>query len=106
MRAKKPETEREFQRRVVALAERYGWQCHHTPNQRFGQTSAAKGFPDLVLRRGVEMLVAELKTDRGAVKPEQKEWLELFSGYGVEAYLWRPRDWNNIVGILAHQEEE
>ena len=96
------------------------------------QTLAApegRGFPDLVLLRGPRLVVAELKAARGRLGPGQADWLaafrevgegigellrevpvkrleELLGGLGglptVEAYLWRPGDWEDVQRVLGH----
>lgn len=58
------------------------------------------GFPDLVLVRHKQnerrrLLFVELKSDHGRVSVEQRKWLDLLAGDGVEAYTWRPEDWNS-----------
>lgn len=68
----------------------------------------AKGWPDLVLvhpRRGL-LLVRELKSDRGRVRPEQKEWLEALRAVGVDADVWRPRDLPEIEAVLGFKRRK
>ncbi len=83
------------------------------------QLPEGRGFPDLLAVKGPRILVAELKTDKGRIGPGQVEWLEAFElvaaaiaalipadlggGYAppiVEAYLWRPRDWDTLHDVI------
>ena len=59
------------------------------------------GFPDLVLVRGDRLIFAELKRETGKLGPGQQEWLEAVEVIrGVEAYLWRPSDLQDVHRIL------
>ena len=113
------ETEEEFQKRVIAIAQTHGWRVAHAAkvlvtmgDKHHYETPMrvdGKGFPDLVLvkRKGFptakglpRLLFVELKTDTGTIRPEQKEWLEdLFCAF-VEAQVWRPKDLDKITRIL------
>lgn len=112
-------SEAAFQQQVLNLAELYGWRAYHTHNSRRSQP----GFPDLVLIRGAELIFAELKTDKGRLRPEQEAWIaELavvmravtdaraaacVSVHAVElephvdVYLWRPADFDELHQRLA-----
>lgn len=76
-------SEAAWQAKVEGLARFYGWRIFHAPDNRpvrarSGRTyvqNVTPGFPDLVLLRPPELIFAELKTDKGRVKPEQEEWL-------------------------------
>jgi len=46
------------------------------------------------------VIYAELKTDKGKVRPEQQEWLDTMADCGQEVYVWRPGDFEQIVEIL------
>jgi len=90
-------TEKQFQAQVRELAELFGWKvaCHwkslHSP----------KGWPDLQVLKGTRLLVIECKTEKGQPSPEQCEWLELLEQVpGVEAYLLRPSDLDEVTRIL------
>lgn len=114
------ESEAHFQRQVEQLATFYGWRHYHTHDSR----RSAPGFPDLVLVRGVELIFAELKTDKGRVRPEQAEWHDalreiceavdfatsIAEGVDVvhdqllprvEVHLWRPADFSSLHARLA-----
>lgn len=90
------ESEAAWQSRVRYVARLYGWAVYHTHDSR----RSDPGFPDLVIVRE-RVVVAELKTERGRVTPEQEAWLAAFRAAGVEAYVWRPSDWEDAVRVLA-----
>lgn len=92
--------EADFQAALVKAAKQLGWLVYHT---RFSIDSEP-GFPDLVMVRGERLIAAELKGPRGVVSPEQQAWLERLDQVpGVEAYLWRPGDWDTALHILARR---
>jgi hypothetical protein len=88
-------TEGEWQDVVLKLAALYGWTLtYHT----YDSTRSNPGWPDLVLHRPPgELLVVELKSDKGRVKPAQQEWLAALACSGVETAVWRPRDLDDVV---------
>lgn len=101
-------SEREFQAQVMDLARLHGWRvAHHHDSRRqvrpgvyVGDADAA-GFPDLVLVRGHRVVFAELKAERGRTTSEQDAWLDALAATGcVDAFLWRPSDWDAIVREL------
>ena len=61
--------------------------------------SSKRGFPDLVLARDGVVILAELKTERGTMTPEQKEWW--VAGVG---HLWKPRHAAEIIEMLRRAE--
>jgi hypothetical protein len=91
---------------VRELAEARGWHLqYHTHNSRRSDS----GFPDLVLalvlvgdqHMGLcQVIFVELKTESGQPTPEQAEWLETMRRAGMEAYLWRPSDQDEIDWVL------
>ncbi len=90
-------TEREFQGAVIDLARALGWTVYHP----WLSVRSAAGFPDLVLVRPPRVVFAELKTERGRVSPAQERWLALLRACpGVEAYVWRPGEWNSVSAVL------
>lgn len=98
-----------LQAKVLDLAKMFGWHRMHTraayqPGAGKWMTplSGEKGYPDLTLVRPPRLVFAELKSDRGYATPEQKEWLALLDSVpGVEVYLWKPRDLEDIAKILG-----
>jgi hypothetical protein len=81
-------SEREWSHYVVNLAGYGNWIHYHTYDSR----RSNPGFPDLVLVRPPELIVAELKAERGKLSDAQKYWLEALEQCGVEVYVWRPTD--------------
>lgn len=93
-------SEKQFQAQVLQLAKLCGWKAYHTHNSR----RSAPGFPDLVLVRPPRVIFAELKTESGRLRPEQRAWLEALEACpGVEVQVWRPRDLQQIQMELAQR---
>ena len=93
--------EGDFLATVTELATLTGWLVYHTYDSRRSQA----GFPDLVLARADRLIFAELKTDKGRIRPAQIEWLDRLGAVassqpGISVYLWRPKDWAGIEKIL------
>lgn len=76
-------TERQLQEHVVAMAHALGWLVYHTYDSR----RSAEGFPDLVLARKGEVLMVELKTEKGRMTEAQRTWQR-----HATSQLWRPSD--------------
>lgn len=94
--------EKDWQAEVVKAAKLGGWWLqYHTYNSK----RSAKGFPDLVLVRAPELVVAELKTLRGKVSAEQQEWLDNLARCGVEVYVWRPSDLGEVYARLVGRRQ-
>ena len=91
--------ERDFQAKVLELAEWNGWIHHHEYDSRRGTA----GFPDLVLVRGDRVLWVELKSDRGRVRPEQKLWIAALRAAGQDVRVWRPSDWDEVESNLSRR---
>ena len=81
---------------VIKAATLHGWKHFHVHGSRRSQA----GFPNLVLGRPPVLLFVELKTDKGRVRPEQREWIDLVNRCEMDAMVWRPRDWPRIEQIL------
>jgi hypothetical protein len=101
-------TEREFQKAVIDLARTAGWLvAHFRPAQaQSGRWLTAMqgdvGFPDLVASRGNRVLFAELKGQKGKLASDQATWVEsLRQNPGIEVYVWRPSDWDDIAARLT-----
>lgn len=92
-------TEKQFMESVIELAKTCGWPCiYHTHDSR----RSSAGFPDLVLIRPPRIIFAEFKKDAKAKTTDAQDlWLAALAGCpGVEAYVWRPDDFPEIVRAL------
>lgn len=92
--------ESDWQWTVVDYARLMGWIDYHT----FDSRKSAAGFPDLLLIRPPELVVVELKAERGRVTTAQECWLDLFRLVpGVDVYVWRPSDWSEVQRRLSRR---
>ena len=90
-------SEKDFQQAVRDLAALLGWTVWCTWDSR----RSPAGEPDLRMVRPPRVVLVELKRDDGKVTPKQYEALELYRRCpGVETYLWRPSDWDEIVEVM------
>jgi hypothetical protein len=95
-------SEKQFQAAVVQLAQWNDWRVFHP----WTSVHSAAGWPDLTLLRNGRLVVAELKRDGRQPTILQKAWLdELAHVPGVEAYLWRPSDWDSIEETLRRERK-
>ena len=101
-----------FQKDVIDLAHTLGWRVAHfrTALNKRGhyQTPVGadgKGFPDLCMARRGRVVFAELKSEKGVLSDEQKDWIAELETHVAdrpshEAYVWRPRDLEFIMQVL------
>lgn len=54
-----------------------------------------KGWPDLVIVGPSGSLLRELKAEGKYPTPEQKLWLACLTDAGLDAGVWKPRDWHS-----------
>jgi hypothetical protein len=99
-------SERDWQRQVTDAAELFGWQwAHFRParTERGWRTPVSgpmgAGFPDLVLVRGERLVFAELKSQDGRLRPEQRDVIESLRS-AAECHVWRPSDLPHVLEIL------
>jgi hypothetical protein len=104
--------EKQFQLKVIDLLHLCGYHvAHFMPAMnakgqwRTPVAADGKGFPDLVAvrpegKRPKRVIFAELKSDKGRMSKEQDVWLKILVDAGVEAFVWKPKDWDSIVEIV------
>ncbi len=100
-------TERELQDWIAGTARLLGWRIFHARAARTSKGWATAvsydgaGYPDLTLVRD-RVVFAEIKVDRGRLRPEQVVWLDVLREAGQEAYIWRMSDWmdGSIENVL------
>ncbi|WP_181778945.1 VRR-NUC domain-containing protein [Pseudonocardia pini] len=96
------ESEAAFAEWVIQAAQLHGWRVAHFRPARTaaGWRTAVQGHigsPDLLLARDGDVLLVELKTDRGQLRPDQRTWLDHL---GQHATVWRPADRPAILARL------
>ncbi|MEN6358148.1 MAG: VRR-NUC domain-containing protein [Armatimonadota bacterium] len=88
-----------FQANVSNLFRNCGWRTYHTHDSRRSE----RGFPDCFFVRSDRIVVAELKTKKRNLTPEQYFWLlDLVYTGKVEVYVWyaeRQEDWAEIQRV-------
>lgn len=96
-------TEKQFQANVVCQAKAWGWDVtYQTISQR-----SPDGWPDLFMVRGEEIIVAELKTTKAKLGPNnptvaQRKKLTLLWQTGVmRVFVWTPLQQHQIDEVLA-----
>ena len=101
-------TEAQWQRRVVAIAESYGWTHYHPPKAGVRANGSVRtvpaGFPDLVLARGPRLVFIELKRETGKTTDAQNEWLRKLAATSAETYVFRPSDLDDVITTLGRPE--
>ena len=86
-----------FLRSIIDAAERYKWLWFHDEDSRRNQA----GLPDLILCSYGRLIMAELKRQKGRLRPAQKRWHDaLCRVERVEVPIWRPSDYDHILEIL------
>lgn len=100
--------ETDFLTQVTDLATLLGWNWAHFRPAKTAHGwrtpvsgTLGAGWPDLVLvrERDGRLVFAELKTDKGRVDDRQ-EWVLGLIRSAAPTYLWRPKDWDQIVEVL------
>jgi hypothetical protein len=87
-------SEADLQRTITDTAGLFGWHwVHIRAVQQRGRWSVPyegmPGLPDLILAKNGRVILAELKSNRGATTPDQDGWL---TAAGASGRLWRPAD--------------
>ena len=82
-------SEAALQKSLIEVAEMHGWMVHHETDSR----RSNPGLPDLICahpNHGVVFI--ELKSERGYLRPAQREWRDALTMAGANYYVFRPRD--------------
>ncbi|WP_051853551.1 hypothetical protein [Streptomyces sp. NRRL S-146] len=79
-----------WQEKVIRQAREHGWTVYEQ-NQRSNRQHA----PSLLLVRGVRVLAVWLRTSRPRQLPPVDQM-----GARIEAYLWQPADWPDVLSVL------
>ena len=91
------EPESVFMAKVRRLAQLCGWLDFHTGDSR----GTRPGEPDLRLYRPPRVVMAELKSQHGRLTIAQAQTIAVLERCpGIEVYVFRPSDWQEIVRVL------
>lgn len=91
-------TEAQYMQQIKDAARALNWRTFHCFNSR----RSDKGFPDLLLIRGPNLLTLEVKSERGRVTAEQADWIAAFKQVKyVDAAIARPPNWDEILDVLT-----
>lgn len=91
-------SEQQLEDAICDMLDTFGFYYHHDRPARTkdgkwkNHVRGQNGFPDLLIV-GNRTIYAELKSQRGQLRPEQREWFTRLKTAGQEVYLWRPADW-------------
>jgi hypothetical protein len=105
-------TEATLKSAVISVARMAGWLIHHDlpAMSRAGRwathVEGDVGFPDLVLvspHHG-QIMVVELKAEKGKVTTSQQNWLDSFDLSGIENHVVRPSDLEFITHRLTRPD--
>ena len=93
-------SEAALQQLVIDVADLGGWLVFHDNDSRRNRA----GFPDLVLVRGTELILVELKAEAGRIRPDQQAWLdELAKVEYLSTGVLRPSDADAFVARLTRK---
>jgi hypothetical protein len=90
-------TEDELLQAITEAAQLYGWRWFHIRRSDKALQMGHPGFPDLIVVRGAQMLVMELKSATGKLTAEQARWLGAFGAAGIEYAVIRPADLDQVL---------
>lgn len=96
-------TEEELFLGVTGALTAGGYRWHHVRRSDLAIQQGQSGFPDLLAvhpERG-QVIVLELKSERGRVEPLQADWLDAFIACGIDARVVRPNDYQALVEELV-----
>ena len=107
------ESERDFQAKVIEVAQRLGWVAHAERPARtltgwVTPIQGDKGFMDIWLAKvnkdgtTATLIAWELKSEKGRLTLEEKVWLAILEKVpGIIVGVKRPSDWDEILKALS-----
>ena len=99
--------EDDFQQQIIDYAHLNHWKVAHFRTARIQRKDGSvyyatpvqadgEGFPDLILLKGNQIVIAEIKSENGKLSDKQKEWLAAWEMTEADVFVWRPQDWDEI----------
>lgn len=88
-------SEKELQAHVIELAGLLRYKHYFT----YRSKRSPAGWPDLALVRD-RLILVELKREQGVVSENQKAWIRWLLDAGVETYVCRPADLDDLAAVL------
>ncbi|MBA3827103.1 MAG: hypothetical protein H0X24_24825 [Ktedonobacterales bacterium] len=91
--------EEELEEQIRELARVYGWMRYHPWRSKHSES----GWPDDVLIRGSDMIIAECKREGTRYRPTtvQQQWLgALRQVRNIHVDFWQPHDQDRITALL------
>ena len=97
-----PQTEKQFATAVEDLLRYMGWTFYHVYEQQVYARRSTKDFPDFLCVREKQMVVLELKSEKGKVTLGQAWWLAALVKACPQAVVrvMRPSQWLELVELL------
>ncbi len=107
-------SESDFQEVVGDMLTSFGWRwIHSRAARRKGEGwivpvsgNSTKGWPDVFAIRDTDVLVLELKSERGRLTEDQRGWITVFRVAGIDAHVIRPSDLDWLEGRLKPQSAQ
>ena len=117
-------SEKQFQDSVIELFQYCGWLVSHSRPARVKDDSTPsgfswrtaiqgdKGFLDTIATKDGLLIIAELKSEKGEMSPEQKKWfstlklVEYLAHPYVRVFMWKPSDWSIIESVAKEEENK
>ncbi|MFI5068136.1 MAG: hypothetical protein ACHP9Z_29720 [Streptosporangiales bacterium] len=99
--------ERDLNREIRVLCERFGLHAFSTTTYRIpgasGRPGSSRGFPDWVIAGPRGVLFREAKSEDGRRSMAQVRWGKVLAAAGGNYAVWRPADLAS--GLIEHELE-
>ena len=106
-------TEDQLQDTIVSAARKLNYMVYHTIDARLNEP----GFPDLLIVGYGQIIVWEIKTEKGKLRPAsvtrkgrwlpgQQDWLNAFAEAGIPQGVIRPDDLDDALTLLNQWRDD
>jgi VRR-NUC domain len=90
-------TEKQFEGRLVEIAEAFGWDHYHP----WLSIHSPTGWPDEAFLKPPQLIFVEVKSEKGKLTERQEYFIGLLRACGQRVYVWRPSDIAEAMEILS-----